>query len=201
MLRRWLVGPLKTRFLRPNLQPYRHSSNHASSPPTSPTPFTSKAPSSGTAPPKGKSRTPPKNLQLPPFPPLVESDLEEEFLRGRGPGGQVINKSSILVSLVHVPSGTRVKCQETRSRESNRLIARKRMQEKLDVLWNGVNSRQELKRERERSKKAAKKRKGIRKRKGGGEVLVEGEGEEGEGGEEAGQEVLSSNAEKSPGEK
>ncbi|SCZ95924.1 BZ3500_MvSof-1268-A1-R1_Chr8-1g09886 [Microbotryum saponariae] len=108
MLRRWLVAPLKPAFLHPSLQSYRHSSNEASSSSLPSTPTTTTITPDR---PKGKSRTPPKNLQLPPFPPLVEGDLEEEFLRGRGPGGQVINKSSILVSLLHVPSGTRVKCQ------------------------------------------------------------------------------------------
>lgn len=46
----------------------------------------------------------------------------------------MINKSSILVSLLHVPTGVRVKCQETRSRETNRLLARRRLRDKVCAL-------------------------------------------------------------------
>lgn len=50
---------------------------------------------------------------------------------GSGPGGQVINKSSICVSLIHRPTGIRVLVQETRSQEQNRKIARKLLAEKV----------------------------------------------------------------------
>lgn len=53
---------------------------------------------------------------------------------GSGPGGQVINKSSISVSLVHKPTGLRVQCHETRSQEQNRKIARKLLAEKVRPL-------------------------------------------------------------------
>jgi len=36
---------------------------------------------------------------------LNESDLEEKFVRGSGPGGQKINKTSSCVQLKHVPTG------------------------------------------------------------------------------------------------
>lgn len=80
-------------------------------------------------------------------PELKEEDLEETFVRGElhglalnaaphrfegsGPGGQAINKTSSSVSLIHLPTGIRVQCQETRSREQNRKIARKIMLEKV----------------------------------------------------------------------
>ncbi|EEB05302.1 peptide release factor [Schizosaccharomyces japonicus yFS275] len=72
---------------------------------------------------------------------LVEADLDETFIRGHGPGGQKINKTSIVCQLRHKPSGLIVRCQETRSREQNRKIARKRLAEKLDLLANGEKSR------------------------------------------------------------
>lgn len=56
---------------------------------------------------------------------LLESDLEEQFVRGSGNGGQAINKTSSSVSLIHKPTGIRVQCQKTRSRDENRKIARK----------------------------------------------------------------------------
>jgi hypothetical protein len=49
---------------------------------------------------------------------------------GSGPGGQAINKTSSSVSLIHRPTGIRVQCQATRSREDNRRIARKILLEK-----------------------------------------------------------------------
>ncbi|OCT98380.1 hypothetical protein XELAEV_18010612mg, partial [Xenopus laevis] len=40
---------------------------------------------------------------------LDEKDLEEQFVRGHGPGGQATNKTSNCVVLKHVPSGIVVK--------------------------------------------------------------------------------------------
>uniref|UniRef100_A0A452GQM5 Prokaryotic-type class I peptide chain release factors domain-containing protein n=1 Tax=Gopherus agassizii TaxID=38772 RepID=A0A452GQM5_9SAUR len=41
--------------------------------------------------------------------PLSEADLEEQFVRGNGPGGQATNKTSNCVVLKHIPSGIVVK--------------------------------------------------------------------------------------------
>lgn len=65
------------------------------------------------------------------IPELNEDDLEESFVRGSGPGGQSINKTSNNVQLLHKPSGIRVTCQETRSLQTNRMIARKNLVEKV----------------------------------------------------------------------
>lgn len=48
------------------------------------------------------------------LPPLDESDLEEQFVKGHGPGGQATNKTSNCVVLKHVPSGIVVKVEEAR---------------------------------------------------------------------------------------
>lgn len=40
---------------------------------------------------------------------LNEDELEEQFVRGSGPGGQATNKTSNCVVLRHVPSGIVVK--------------------------------------------------------------------------------------------
>lgn len=58
---------------------------------------------------------------------ILEEDLEERFVLGSGSGGQKINKTSSCVYLKHLPTGREVNCQETRSREKNREIARVRL--------------------------------------------------------------------------
>ena len=62
---------------------------------------------------------------------VYEDDLEERFILGGGPGGQKTNKTSNVVRLVHEPSGLMVRCGETRSRETNRWIARRTLAEMI----------------------------------------------------------------------
>ncbi|KAI0373301.1 hypothetical protein BV20DRAFT_989966 [Pilatotrama ljubarskyi] len=98
-------------------------------------------------------------------PELKEEDIEESFVRGSGPGGQSVNKTENNVQLLHKPTGIRVACQETRSLQQNRKIARKILLDKLDALYNPGLSKQDLlkakqlERERRRKKKAKKKQK------------------------------------------
>ena len=62
---------------------------------------------------------------------LNDSEIEMEFLRSSGPGGQHVNKVSSAVRLRHVPTGITVLCQSERSQHKNRAIARKLLQAKL----------------------------------------------------------------------
>ncbi|KXL41788.1 hypothetical protein M433DRAFT_59531 [Acidomyces richmondensis BFW] len=101
--------------------------------------------------------------QLPPRPKIVESEIEESFLKGSGPGGQKINKTSSAVQLKHLPTGIVVKSQETRSRQQNRKLARQILAEKLDQLEKGDQSRTAIKAERARAKKASATKKSRRK--------------------------------------
>ncbi|MCP4848617.1 MAG: peptide chain release factor-like protein [Verrucomicrobiaceae bacterium] len=55
---------------------------------------------------------------------VLERDLVERFIRGSGPGGQKINKTSSCVQLRHSPSGIEIKCQHSRSLAANRVKAR-----------------------------------------------------------------------------
>ncbi|XP_019741344.1 mitochondrial translation release factor in rescue [Hippocampus comes] len=71
---------------------------------------------------------------------LEEDELEEQFVRGSGPGGQATNKTSNCVVLKHIPSGIVVKCHQTRSVDINRKRAREIMQQKLDVFYKGEHS-------------------------------------------------------------
>ena len=47
-------------------------------------------------------------------------DVSERFVRGSGPGGQKINKTSSTVTLRHAPTGIEVRCQAGRSQSANR---------------------------------------------------------------------------------
>ena len=51
------------------------------------------------------------------------ADVDERFVRGAGPGGQKINKTSSTVWLRHRPTGTEVRCQRERSQTANRELA------------------------------------------------------------------------------
>lgn len=75
---------------------------------------------------------------------INENDLVEKFILGSGSGGQKINKSSTCVYIKHEPTGIELKCQESRLRESNRYLARKRLCEKIEfTLHNEQSKKQE----------------------------------------------------------
>uniref|UniRef100_A0A3B4VC91 Mitochondrial translation release factor in rescue n=1 Tax=Seriola dumerili TaxID=41447 RepID=A0A3B4VC91_SERDU len=94
------------------------------------------------------------------LPVLNEDELEEQFVRGSGPGGQATNKTSNCVVLKHIPTGIVVKCHQTRSVEINRKRARGIMREKLDVAYKGelsevlVKKKESVLRKQEKKKKA-----------------------------------------------
>lgn len=73
-------------------------------------------------------------------PALLESDLEEQHVRGGGPGGQATNKTANAVVLKHIPTGIVVKCHQDRSLQINRKRARSILLTKLDNLLNDENS-------------------------------------------------------------
>ncbi len=62
---------------------------------------------------------------------IREDDLEESFIRGTGPGGQKVNKTSSTVALAHKPTGTEVRCQRERSQLANRYWARVELCDRL----------------------------------------------------------------------
>ena len=59
-------------------------------------------------------------------------DVEERFVRGAGPGGQKINKTSSTVWLRHRPTGIEVRCQRERFQSANREMAWLELCEKLE---------------------------------------------------------------------
>ncbi|XP_059471994.1 uncharacterized protein LOC132194615 [Neocloeon triangulifer] len=95
-------------------------------------------------------------------PVLNENELEEQFVKGHGPGGQNVNKRSNCVLLKHLPTGLVVKAHQARLLDTNRRIARELLVDKLDQLRNGeesVASQKKRIEERKSSKNESKKRK------------------------------------------
>ena len=87
-----------------------------------------------------------------------ESDLVEDFVRGSGPGGQKINKTSMAVLLRHPSSGLEVRCQESRSQALNRFLARRLLVEKIEAALLGKKSAAESAREKIRRQKRRRSR-------------------------------------------
>ncbi|CAM1508310.1 Fc.00g051580.m01.CDS01 [Cosmosporella sp. VM-42] len=103
---------------------------------------------------------------LPPRPkPPPESEIEESYVKGSGPGGQKINKTNSAVQIKHVPTGIVVKSQATRSRDQNRKHARELLAKKVDDLRNGEQSRSAIVGEVKRKKYASASKKSKRKYK------------------------------------
>lgn len=90
---------------------------------------------------------------------VFEDDLEEDFILGGGPGGQKTNKTSNVVRLVHEPSSLAVRCAETRSRETNRWLARRMLAELILEREQGRKSAAQQQREKIRRQKRRRSRK------------------------------------------
>ncbi len=94
---------------------------------------------------------------------IRESDLVEKFILGSGSGGQKINKTSSCVYLKHLPTGIEIKCQRERSRELNRLYARRELCDRIEEqIFQAKSKRQQeiekiRRQKRKRSKRAKEK--------------------------------------------
>ncbi|KAI0157548.1 RF-1 domain-containing protein [Xylariaceae sp. FL1272] len=122
-------------------------------------PYSDTKPSPSTSnPPKYKSHNLPSRPKPPP-----DTEIEEFYLKGSGPGGQKINKTNSAVQLIHKPTGIVVKSQATRSRSQNRKIARQLLADKLDDIAHGNESRSAIVDSVKRKKKSSSAKKSRRK--------------------------------------
>jgi protein subunit release factor B len=101
-----------------------------------------------------------------------EADLDEQFVRSGGHGGQNVNKVATCVVLVHLPSGVRVRCQQERTQAMNRFFARRELCDKIEAREQGAAdaaaaARARIRRQkRRRSKRADEKRLAAKRDRG-----------------------------------
>ena len=92
-----------------------------------------------------------------------EQDIDEQFVRSSGAGGQNVNKVSSCVVLHHRPSGIRVKCQKERSQGLNRFLARRLLLDKIEAAIKGSAAAEEqriakIRRQKRKRSRRAKQR-------------------------------------------
>jgi len=85
-------------------------------------------------------------------------DVEERFVRGTGPGGQKINKTSSTVWLRHGPTGVEVRCQRERSQADNRAVAWAELADRVETRRRQAAAAVEQAREKERRRHRQKSR-------------------------------------------
>ncbi len=85
-------------------------------------------------------------------------DVDERFVRGAGPGGQKINKTSSTVWLRHRPTGVEVRCQAERLQSANRELAWVQLCDKLEERVRSAKAEVIDAREKERRRTRGKSR-------------------------------------------
>ena len=66
---------------------------------------------------------------------IIKSDIEIEFYRSSGPGGQHKNKTATAVRIRHLPTGIVVQASERRSQHMNREVAMERLKRAIAKLY------------------------------------------------------------------
>ncbi len=89
---------------------------------------------------------------------VLERDIDEQFVRSSGAGGQNVNKVSSCVMLHHRPTGIRVKCQQERSQALNRFLARRLLLDKIEAKLTGSIAAEEQRIEKIRRQKRKRSR-------------------------------------------
>ena len=89
---------------------------------------------------------------------ILESEIEEKFIRSSGKGGQHVNKVSTCVRLTHRPTGISVRCQRERSQALNRFVARVVLVDKIEARILGKKSEERKRFEKIRRQKRRRSR-------------------------------------------
>lgn len=93
--------------------------------------------------------------------------IDEQFVRGGGPGGQKINKTSNCVVLRYAPLELVVRCQRDRRRNVNRFLALRELVDRAEMALSPGTSQRLKEIERKRRNKARAGRRARAKHGGG----------------------------------
>ncbi|MDB6073948.1 MAG: peptide chain release factor-like protein, partial [Verrucomicrobiaceae bacterium] len=94
---------------------------------------------------------------------IHEDDLEENFVRGTGAGGQKINKTSSTVQLRHAPTGIEIRCQRERQQSANRYWARWELCKQIEEKRNAAKLEEQNEREKKR-RQSRKRPRGLKEK-------------------------------------
>ena len=94
------------------------------------------------------------------------SRIEEQFIRGGGPGGQKINKTSSCVLLRYEPLGIVVRCQEDRHQSLNRFLALRELVDRVEMILSPATSPRLREIGKKRQRKARARRRAKARHKG-----------------------------------
>ncbi len=94
---------------------------------------------------------------------IREEDLIEKFIKGSGPGGQKVNKTSSCVYLFHPPINIEIKCQRERTQSINRFLARRELCDQFEEKVLGEKTKKQqafekIRRQKRRRSRRAKER-------------------------------------------
>lgn len=92
--------------------------------------------------------------------------IDEQFVRGGGPGGSKINKTSNCVVLRYPPLGLVVRCQRDRHRSINRFLALRELVDQVEMKVAPQDSKRLQEIDRRRRNKARAGRRARRKHGG-----------------------------------
>jgi len=94
---------------------------------------------------------------------IRDEDLVEKFILGSGKGGQKVNKTASCVYLKHLPTNIEIKCQQDRSREMNRYLARRELCEQVAALLKAEKTKKQQMAEKIRRQKKRRSRRSKEK--------------------------------------